>query len=320
MSLNERCELSLVVPCYNEEETLETLLERSLAVCRNFGKSFEILLVNDGSRDKTWEIMRDAVGRIPELVVVNLSRNHGHQLALTAGLQLSRGERVLILDADLQDPPELLPEMWSRMDAGADVVYGQRRQREKESWFKKFTAYIFYRLLNSLSDISIPKDVGDFRLISRRALNVLLSMPEQNRFIRGMVSWIGFKQEAILYDRSARYAGVTKYPIKKMVRFALDAITSFSVRPLRIAVYSAMLFGVLALMMISYVLYGMTTRNYVSGWASVMAVLLIGFSFLSFQLGLLGEYVGRIFLESKRRPLYVVSEVLRGKSSLKTSD
>lgn len=311
MSRSSRCDLSVVIPCYNEEDCLQEMISRVLGVCRGLNKSFEIVLVNDGSSDRTWQLMKDAASGIPELVAVDLSRNHGHQLALTAGLHICRGERILVLDADLQDPPELLPQMWSMMDAGADVVYGKRRSREKETWFKKSTAALFYRMLNWLSDTRIPSDTGDFRLMSRRALDALLSMPEQNRFIRGMVSWVGFRQEPIIYDRAPRFAGSTKYPLKKMARFALDAITSFSVRPLRLAVYLAMVFGIGALMMIGYVLYGMTTRNYVSGWGSTMAVLLVGFSFVSFQLGLLGEYVGRIFIESKRRPLFIVREVIR---------
>jgi glycosyltransferase involved in cell wall biosynthesis len=307
----QKTELSVIIPCYNEEQTLAHLTERVVTVCRKFGRQFEVVLVNDGSCDRTWEEMLQCQKLAPELVLVDLSRNHGQQLAITAGLSVCRGDRVLVLDADLQDPPELIPEMWKLMDQGADVVYGKRRRRTKESYLKKLTAYFFYRVLNILSDTPIPEDVGDFRLMSRRAVDVLLKMPEQQRFLRGMVSWIGFHQVPLEYDRDARFAGATKYPLRKMLHFAADAITSFSIRPLRLAVYMACGFGFCGLMMLGYVFYSMTTKNYVSGWASMMAVMLIGFSFQSFLLGLLGEYVGRIFLEAKRRPLYIIREIRR---------
>jgi len=304
--------LSVVAPCYNEQETLEELYRRLSAVCHEaVGDSFEIVLVNDGSRDRTWALMREQAARDPHIVAINLSRNHGHQLALSAGLALCRGERILIIDADLQDPPELLGQMMARMDAGADVVYGQRVKREGETAFKKTTATTFYRLLSWLSETDIPMDAGDFRLMSRRALDILNSMPENHRFIRGMVSWIGFPQEALSYERSARFAGATKYPIRKMLHFALDAITGFSVRPLRIASYLGVGFGLAGLLMLFYVLVSWISDRTVQGWTSLIAVLLVLGSAQLFVVGVMGEYLGRLYIETKRRPLYIIQDVLR---------
>ena len=227
--------LSVVVPCYNEEDGIRELHQRVTAACQAcVGNAYELVLVNDGSSDASWKLMCELSELDKNVVAVNLSRNHGHQLALSAGLQMCRGERVFIIDADLQDPPELLPKMMERMDDGCDVVFGQRIKSEGETAFKKASAFAFYRLLNRMVDIDIPRDTGDFRLMSRRALDILNSMPEHHRFIRGMVSWIGMRQEALPYERAARFAGETKYPLSKMIRFAIDAITGFSVRPLRL--------------------------------------------------------------------------------------
>ncbi|HEY4123864.1 MAG TPA: glycosyltransferase family 2 protein, partial [Rhizomicrobium sp.] len=242
--------LSAVVPCYNEEAGLAELVKRLSAACTAAaGSNHEIVLVNDGSSDGTWaEIVRLSQD-FPQIVGVNLARNHGHQLALTAGLFLARGERVFIIDADLQDPPELLAEMMATLDAGSDVAYGQRIQRDGETWFKKSSASAFYRLLRRLTDAPIPADTGDFRLITRQVLDVLLNMPEQHRFVRGMVAWIGFRQTAVRYRRDPRFAGTTKYPLRKMVIFAMDAITGFSVAPLRLSLYLG-LFSVLVAFLI----------------------------------------------------------------------
>ncbi|MEM6315841.1 MAG: glycosyltransferase family 2 protein, partial [Planctomycetota bacterium] len=229
-------ELSVVVPCYNETECVEQFHERTVAACEARGHRFEIVYINDGSKDDTLAKLTTLAHADPHgrVVVVNLSRNHGHQLALTAGLTVARGQRILVLDADLQDPPELLGPMWDKMDAEQlDVVYGQRKKRDGETVFKLFTAAMFYRVISRMSETDIPQDTGDFRLMSRRALDALLAMGEHHRFVRGMVSWVGFRQAAYQYDRDSRFAGDTKYPITKMVRFAVDAITSFSVKPLR---------------------------------------------------------------------------------------
>jgi dolichol-phosphate mannosyltransferase len=305
--------LSVVVPCYNEAEGLRELHRRVTLACRaEVESSYELVLVNDGSTDDSWKIIRELAEEDPNVVGVSLSRNHGHQLALTSGLSLCRGERVLILDADLQDPPELLGQMMDLMDKGADVVYGKRIRREEETWFKKFTAAVFYRALDRLVEFPIPVDTGDFRLMSRRAVDVLNAMPEQHRFIRGMVSWIGLTQVPLHYLRQGRYAGSTKYPLGKMVRFAVDAISSFSIVPLRLASYLGVLFGIGGLLTLAYVLYSWLTNQTVQGWTSVISIVLILGSAQLFLLGIFGEYLGRLYLESKRRPLFVIDQIVRG--------
>lgn len=303
--------VSVVVPCYNEEEGIHELHRRVSGVCKAcVGESYELVLVNDGSKDATWKIMGEISRTDKHVVAVNLSRNHGHQLALTAGLQLCRGERVFVLDADLQDPPELLPQMMARMDDGCDVVFGQRVKREGETFFKKASAYAFYRLLDRMVDIDIPPDTGDFRLMSRRAVDALNSMPEHHRFIRGMVSWIGLRQEALPYHRAARFAGKTKYPLSKMIRFAIDAITGFSVRPLRMASYFGIGFGIATLLMLTYVFIHYFTGRTVEGWTSLTVIVLAVGSVQLLVAGVMGEYLGRLYVESKGRPLFIVQEVV----------
>lgn len=304
--------LSVVVPCYNEAEGIGELHRRVSAACRaEVGEDYELVLVDDGSRDETWKRIAALVREDPAVTGVRLSRNHGHQLALTAGLHLCRGERILIIDADLQDPPELLATMMDIMDGGADVVYGTRTARDGETWFKKGTAAVFYRLLDRLVDIDIPKDTGDFRLMSRRALEVLNAMPEQHRFIRGMVSWIGLKQVPLPYDRQKRVAGTTKYPLGKMIRFAVDAITSFSIKPLRAASYLGFAFALCALAALVYALRSWAFYDVVPGWTSVMVVTLVLGSTQLIILGVLGEYIGRLYMETKNRPLFIVDRVAR---------
>ncbi len=305
--------LSIVAPCYNEAACLPEFHRLVSDVAQaEVGDAYEIVLVNDGSKDTSLPLMRRLAESDPHLLVVNLSRNFGHQRALTAGLQFCRGARVLIIDADLQDPPTLLPAMMRAMDAGADVVFGQRRSRAGESAFKRGTAAAFYRLLRRLSEVQIPTDTGDFRLISRRALDVLNAMPEQARFIRGLVSWIGMKQVPIEYDRAPRLAGETGYPLGRMLVFAFDAITSFSVVPLRLASYVGLATSAVSLLMIAYTLISWLFGRTVVGWTSLAAIVLTIGGVQLLVLGILGEYVGRIYIESKRRPLYVVSDVYRG--------
>ncbi len=312
-SLPGTISLSVVVPCYNEENVLSELHGRLTTVCHGcLGADYEIVLVNDGSRDQTWPKIKTLLASDPHVVGVNLSRNFGHQLALTAGLSICRGERILIIDADLQDPPELLADMLALAEQGADVVYGQRRTRNGETWFKRSSAAIFYRLLRRMTDIDIPVDTGDFRLMSRRAMMALQSMPEQFRFIRGMVAWIGYRQVALPYDRAERFAGETKYSFRKMVFFSLDAITGFSTRPLRMAIYVGITLGFLSLAMVFFTLYSWLADDVIAGWTSVMTVMLILGSANMLFLGVIGEYLGRLFLEAKRRPLFVIEEVARG--------
>jgi polyisoprenyl-phosphate glycosyltransferase len=314
--------LSVVVPCYNETEVIAELYTRVSATCRKlFPGDYEFILVNDGSTDATWASICMLADADNSVVGVNLSRNHGHQLALTAGLSICRGKRIFILDADLQDPPELLEQMLALMDEGADVVYGQRSERTAETWFKKSSAHVFYRLLHRLVDIHIPADTGDFRLMSRRALDVLNAMPEQHRFIRGMVSWIGLRQIPISYQRQPRAGGATKYPLSKMLRFALDAITGFSIGPLRAASYMGFLFGIGGVATMIYAIHSWFTSNSVTGWTSlIMVVLLLGSTQL-FVLGIIGEYLGRLYMETKRRPLFVIETIysLQAKSMARRS-
>jgi dolichol-phosphate mannosyltransferase len=305
--------LSLVIPCYNEQDSLRELHRRVTQVARGVvDDSFEIILVNDGSPDSTWLGMRTLCAVDRHVVAVNLSRNHGHQLALSAGLSMVRGERVLILDADLQDPPELLPEMMRLMDEGADVVYGTRLRRDGETVFKRASAVMFYRLLNLLADVRIPQDTGDFRLMSKRVVDVLNSMPESHRFIRGMVSWVGFKQTALPYQREARFAGNSSYPLRRMIRLALDALTGFSTRPLRIASVLGIIFAALGGIGILVSIIGWLTGSTVPGWTSVMVVMLALGGIQLAVLGIVGEYLGRLYIEAKKRPLYIIDEICTG--------
>lgn len=304
--------LSVVIPCYNEESSLIELHNRVSAVCHATTSNYEIVLVNDGSRDRTWPLMQQLSSQDAHLVVVDLSRNYGHQLALSAGLHVCTGHRILILDADLQDPPELLPEMMHLMDNGADVVYGQRKTREGESTSKLLFAGLFYQLIARLSDVSIPMNTGDFRLMRREVLDVLNSMPERSRFIRGMVSWVGFNQQPLSYERKPRFAGETKYPFRKSFKLALDAITAFSIKPLQIATYLGLLIGSLTSILAAYYLLSwMFGGKTVQGWLSlILAILFIGSAQL-FVIGILGEYVGRIYLETKGRPMFVIRSIRR---------
>ena len=306
--------LSIVVPCFNEEACLSELHQRlSVAARSAVGKDYELVLVNDGSRDRSWPAMQAMAAADPQLVAINLSRNHGHQLALTAGLDLCRGDTVLIIDADLQDPPELLGPMLETMrDSGADVVYGVRKSRAGETAFKRATAHGFYRLLSRATEVDIPLDAGDFRLMSRRALNALLAMPEQARFIRGMVAWIGFRQVPFAYDRQQRFAGETKYPLRKMVRFALDALTGFSSAPLKLASHFGLGLSVGSALLVLYIGYAWISGQSVQGWTSLMLVVVVLGAIQMFVLALMGEYIGRLYNEAKRRPLYVVEEIAGG--------
>ncbi|MEO5972450.1 MAG: glycosyltransferase family 2 protein [Sphingomicrobium sp.] len=303
--------LSIVVPCFNEEACLDALHQRLTAAARvTAGDDYEIVLVNDGSRDASWAMMQRLAASDPRLVAVNLSRNHGHQLALTAGLDLCGGDIVLVIDADLQDPPELLGDMLATMRGeGADVVFGVRRSRSGETPFKRATAHGFYRLLARATEVDIPLDACDFRLISRRALDVLLAMPEQARFIRGMVAWIGFKQVPFAYNRDERFAGETKYPFSKMVRFAFDALTGFSSAPLKLASHAGLWLSVGSVLIVLYILAGWLSGRAIPGWTSLMLVVVVLGAVQMFVLALLGEYIGRLYNEAKQRPLYIVSEI-----------
>lgn len=304
--------VSVVAPCYDEEDVLPLFLGRVGGVLDALGGATELVLVDDGSRDRTWEIIDKAAVEDPRVVGVRLMRNHGHQLALTAGLSVCRGERVLIIDADLQDPPELLPEMMALMDDGADVVYGQRRRREGEGLLKIATAALFYRLIGRMTEVEIPADTGDFRLITRQVLDLLIAMPERHRFVRGLVSWIGGRQVPLVYDRDPRAAGDSKYPFAKMLRFATDAITAFSMVPLRLSVILGWVMAFIGFASAVNSIQGAILGNPVPGWSSLMAAigLLTGTQFL--MLGIIGAYLGRLYDQSKGRPLFLVREIVGG--------
>ena len=303
--------LSIVAPCYNEESSLGPFVARALAAGRaEVGEALELILVNDGSRDGSWRLINQLALGEPRLVGVNLSRNHGQQLAVSAGLRLARGERVLIIDADLQDPPELLSDMMARMDAGYDVVVGRRRSRAGESRFKRAAADLFYRLLRSSAEVRIPRDVGDFRLMSRRIVDRLNAMPEQDRFLRGMIPWLGGRQSEILYDRDARRAGVTAYSLPRMIHLALDGMTSFSTAPLRAAVVLAGVGIALGASIAVYALAGFVLGRPERGWTSLALIMVFfGVSQLG-CLAIIGAYIGRIFNQVKGRPLFLIDEVV----------
>ena len=305
--------LSIVVPCYNEEKGLIELIRRLIATAQaEVGGSFEIILVNDGSVDGSWSEMLRLGERNPNLITVNLARNHGHQLALSAGLSLCRGRRVFVLDADLQDPPELLNVMMRRMDEGFDVVFGQRIARAGETWFKRASAHTFYRILTALGSLPIPQDTGDFRLMSKRVVDHLAAMPEQYRFIRGMVTWVGFRQCALPYNRDSRTTGNSNYGIRQMIRFAIDGITSFSIVPLRCASFLGFAVGAAGFVALGLVLSSWLLGRTVPGWTSLAALVLIPSSIQLFVLGVFGEYIGRMYMESKRRPLFIIDEIRFG--------
>lgn len=303
--------LSVIIPCFNEQESIAETHRVLTETLQGTKFRYELIFVDDGSRDTTPVILGDIASKDKCSKVVFLSRNFGHQNALTAGIDYAEGDAVAFIDADLQDPPRVMLEMLEKWLEGYDVVYGQRRKRSEEGWFKLFTASLFYRLFNAISDIRMPIDTGDFRVVDRRVADILRAMPERDRFLRGMIAWVGFRQIAVLYDREARFAGVTKYPLMKMLRFAMNGILSFSNIPLKIAVWLGAASALAAALGILYTLY---VRLFLEGWVSGWAFLSIVIFFFSgvqlLCLGLLGEYVGRIYRQDKRRPLYVVDRTL----------
>ncbi|HEY8616127.1 glycosyltransferase family 2 protein [Phenylobacterium sp.] len=300
--------LSVIVPCFNEEEVLPETHRRLGAVLDSLGEDYELLYVNDGSRDRTLAMLRDLAQRDRRVRVINLSRNFGHQIAVSAGLDHAQGRVTVIIDADLQDPPAVIPEMIDKWREGYDVVYGQRRSRPGESAFKLGSARLFYRFLNLLSDRPIPLDAGDFRLLDRAVVDAMRGMREYDRFLRGMVSWVGFRQYALPYDRDARFAGESKYPLMKMLRLAADGILSFSVTPLRAAIVLGLVSAALAFLGIVYaIVLRLTTSTWVSGWTLLFVAILFMGGVQLVTAGIIGEYVGRIYREVKGRPLYLLA-------------
>ncbi|MBP6507570.1 MAG: glycosyltransferase [Opitutaceae bacterium] len=303
--------LAIVAPCYNEEAGLPEFVRRVKAVCHQLGCAHEIVLVNDGSRDGTLAVARELAVQDPVIKVVNLLRNFGHQAAVTAGLDLAEGDAVVLIDSDLQDPPEVITAMVAAWQQGADVAYGQRRSREGETAFKLFTAKLFYRILRRLTKSDIPADTGDFRLMDRRVVDVLRSMRERHRFIRGMVSWVGGKQVAVRYDRKARFAGDTKYPLRKMLNFAIDAITSFSIVPLRLVTWLALsVIGLAICAALGVVLIKLFNPHYfIPGYPSIIITIVFFGGVQLLALGIIGEYLGRMYESTKARPLYIIEQV-----------
>lgn len=303
--------ISLVIPCFNEEEVLVEFYSRAYKVFHDKDYSYEFIFIDDGSKDSTSSILRQLCKENTNCKALILSRNFGHQNAVSAGLAFSEGDAVVIIDADLQDPPELIPQMINLWVDGNEVVYGQRIKRKGETFFKKITAKYFYILLNKLSDVFIPKDTGDFRLIDRKVIEVFNEMPEKEKFIRGIISWIGFNQIAFQYERDERYAGESKYPLKKMITFALNGILSFSSKPLKISYYLGLFASILSMVGIFYVLYlRIFTSIWLEGWTTtIIAILFLGGTQL-ISLGILGEYISRLFTQSKNRPTYIIKEGL----------
>jgi glycosyltransferase involved in cell wall biosynthesis len=308
--LTGRPVLSVVAPVFNEVETVPHFYQRVVEVMETLGEPFEIVLINDGSSDGSFQALRALHERDPRVRVVDFSRNFGHQVAISAGLDHARGDAIIIIDSDLQDPPEVIPELVARWRAGAEVVYAQRRQRAGETRFKLMTAAAFYRLIERLTSVQIPRDTGDFRLVDRRVATALIAMREHHRFMRGLSAWVGFRQEAVLYDRHERFAGQTKYPLKKMIRFALDAITGFSYVPLQLATsFGFVLAGLSLLGILIAAILRIFTGAIVGQATTLILVLLLGGIQLIF-LGIIGEYLGRIYDEVRARPLYIVRQVL----------
>ena len=305
----KRPTLSLVLPIFNEEEVLPELRVRLAEFLKAIDLDVEIVFVDDGSKDQSLKALREMAAEEPRYRVLSFSRNFGHQVAITAGIDYARGEAVVVMDADLQDPPEVVLEMVAKWREGYDVVYAKRRSRAGETWFKLVTARWFYRMFAAMIPIEVPLDTGDFRLMSRRVVVALRELREVHRFVRGMVSWVGFKQTAVLYDRAGRFAGETKYPLKKMLKFAIDGITSFSILPLRLATYAG---GLIALGAVGVAIWAIVAHYVfqatVPGWTAVTVLVSLLAAVQLLMIGILGEYVGRIYEQVKQRPLYVLRE------------
>ncbi len=301
---------SIVAPVFNEAETLPHFYERVAHIMEDIGETFEIVLVNDGSRDKTYAIMKELHEKDARVRVVDFSRNFGHQIAISAGLDYAQGDAVVILDSDLQDPPEVIPELIARWKDGAEVVYAQRATRKGETFFKLATAAAFYRLIRRITAVDIPSDTGDFRLLDRQVVDTLVKMREHHRFMRGLSAWVGFRQEAVKYERQERFAGTTKYPLTKMIRFSLDAITSFSHVPLQIATSLGFALALVSLLGILIAIILRVFTDAIVGQATTLIMVLFMGGIQLIFLGIIGEYLGRIYDEVRARPLYIVRKVL----------
>ena len=302
---------TVVIPAYNEQEVIAETYKRLTSVMAAMGEPYELLFVNDGSKDQTAQIIAGFCEKDPSVRLINFTRNFGHMPAISAGMANARGQAVLIIDADLQDPPEVFPEMAAKWKEGYHVVYGKRAKRKGESFFKKFSAMVFYRLLKRMTTVDLPVDTGEFRLIDRKVCDAVNRLPEKNRYIRGMVSWVGFKQVPVEYVREERFAGVTKYPLRKMISFAMDAITSFSNKPLKLATTLGSLLSLASFIYLIVLLcQRLFTSLVISGWTVAMGVFLFTQGVVLIILGLMGEYIGRIYSEIKNRPIYIIQEII----------
>ena len=306
-------EFSVIIPAYNEQEVIEESYKRVTAVMSQLGQPYELIFIDDGSRDKTAEILGRICEQDKHVVLIRFSRNFGHMPAITAGMDYARGRAVMVIDADLQDPPELFPRMIEKWREGFDVVYGKRSERKGETGFKKLTAGLYYRFLRRMTDVDLPVDTGEFRLIDRKVCDVIKRIKEKNRYIRGLVSWVGFRQTAVEYVREKRFAGETKYPLSKMIKLAMNGITAFSYKPLKLAANLGFGISALSFIYLLIVLYQrLFTHSTTTGWASMVAIVLFSQGIVLMVLGLMGEYIGRIFEEIKGRPIYIVDEILNG--------
>lgn len=303
--------ISVVVPMYFEEEVAQECYNRLKSVMLQNDINYEFVFVNDGSTDRTMEILSEIAANDYRTKIVNFARNFGHQVAVTAGIAAAKGDAIVIIDADLQDPPEVIPELIAKWEEGYEVVYAKRKQRKGETWFKLLTAKYFYKFLNYMSDIDIPKDTGDFRIIDRKVADVFNQMTERNRFIRGMMSWVGFRQTYVEYERDERFAGETKYPLKKMIKFASDGIIAFSTKPLRIVMSLGLLSVLISIIVLLYTITVKIIGNGTqTGWASIMVAITFFSGIQLLGLGIVGQYIARIYDGSKNRPIYIVKETI----------
>ena len=305
--------ISLVIPMYYEEQVAEECYRRTRNVLKSIEEyDYEIIFINDGSKDKTLEILETIAKEDNKVKVISFSRNFGHQSAVTAGLKYATGDAIIIIDADLQDPPELIPDMLKYWENGYDVIYGKRKKREGESAFKLLTAKVFYETLNKLSDVEIPKDTGDFRLVDKKVVDVVNNLPEHNKFLRGLFSWVGFRQYAYEYERKERFAGKTKYPLKKMMKLAKDGIFSFSTKPLKIVGGLGIISVIISIAILIYAIlsYAYSWNNLTPGWTSIMCTIIFLGGVILLSLWMIGEYIGRIYEETKQRPQYIIEKTI----------
>jgi glycosyltransferase involved in cell wall biosynthesis len=300
---------SIIIPIFNEEGNINKLYERLKSVFKKINSDIEYIFINDGSKDNSIQLIKELASIDSDVKYINFSRNFGHQIAVTAGLDKASGDRIVIIDADLQDPPELIIDMFNKMDDGFEVVYAKRKARKGESWLKKFTAKMFYRILKSITSVNIPVDTGDFRIMDRKIVDALKEMPEQQKFLRGQISWIGFNQTYIEYERDERFAGETGYTYKKMIRFALDGITSFSNFPLKFASICGFVVSGIAFIVMLYALYSrFISKDYIEGWTSIIISVLFLGGIQLISIGIIGEYISRLSSNVRNRPLYIVRE------------